>query len=231
MAPFFKTKTDPNHSQEIEWLSFSYKKHLRKFKSSRSRSSLTYPLNEGGAGRKGGQKQRERKYQQEEIHTSNQLFSEIWHNNEPFEITFVIDIQIERNFCNYCRNEFPRGPFLIVPYDIAIKPKERWKYLNRNRKSESEPLYLPSSAKKLTTRFYRIRRRCIFNRFPYFKAELLKHEHIALTKIHKKILKEQVDVSIWFEKGNKNSFILQDIACNNPERSSVMTTYASVSFL
>ena len=195
MAPSSKTKTDPNHSQKNERLSVSYKKHLRKFKSSRSRSSLTYPLNEGGAGRKSGQKRRERKYQQEEIHTSNQLFSEIWRNNKPFEITLVKDIPVERNFCNYCRNEFPRGPLLIVPYDVAINHKGRWKYLNWNRKSELEPLYLPSSAKKLTTRFYCIRR-CIFNRFPYFKAELLKHENIALTESHKKILKEQVDVSI-----------------------------------
>ena len=106
------------------------------------------------------------------------------------------DIPIERNFCNYCQNEFPRGPLLIVSYDIAIKHKERWKYSNRNRKSVSEPLYLPSSAKKLTTRFYCIRRRCIFNRFPYVTAELLKHENIALTESHKKILKEQLDVPI-----------------------------------
>ena len=51
-----------------------------------------------------------------------------------------------------------------------------------------------------------------------------KHENM-------KILKEQLDVSIWFEKGKKNGFILQDIAYNNPERSSVKTTYASVNFL
>ena len=61
---------------------------------------------------------------------------------------------IERNFCSYSQNEFPRGLLLIVPYDIAIKHKERWKDLNRNRKSESEQLYLPFYSKKLTARFY-----------------------------------------------------------------------------
>ena len=70
--------------------------------SSRSSSSLTYPFNAGGAGSKGDQKRRERKFQQEEIHTSNQLFSEIWHSNEPFEIALVKNIPIEKNFCNYC---------------------------------------------------------------------------------------------------------------------------------
>ena len=74
-------------------------------------------------------------------------------------------------------------------------------------------------------------KKMFFNRFPYFTAELLKHENIALTESHKKILKEQLDVSIWFEKGNKNGFILRDIAYNNPERSSVKTAYASVNFL
>ena len=97
-----------SHSVAVSEKEGILEKHLRKFKSSRSRSSLTYPFNAGGAGRKGGQKRRERKYQQEEIHTSNQLFSEIWHNNEAFEITLVKDIPIERNFCNYCQNEFPR---------------------------------------------------------------------------------------------------------------------------
>ena len=70
-----------------------------------------------------------------------------------------------------------------------------------------------------------------FQSISLLTAELLKHENIALTESHKKILKEQLDVSIWFEKGNKNGFILQDIAYNNPERSSVKTTYASVNFL
>ena len=105
------------------------------------------------------------------------------------------DIPTEKKSCSYCQNEFPLGPLLIVPYDIAIKHKERWKYFSWVRKSESEPLYLPSSAKKLTTRFYCIRRRCIFNRFSYFIAELLKHDR-KLIESHKKFLKEQLDVSI-----------------------------------
>ena len=60
-------------------------------------------------------------------------FFGIWHNNEPFEITLMKDIPIKRNFCSYYQNEFPRGPLLIVPYDIAVKYKEKWKFLNRNR--------------------------------------------------------------------------------------------------
>ena len=36
--------------------------YIRKFKNSRSRASITYPINTDGAGRKGGHKRRERTY-------------------------------------------------------------------------------------------------------------------------------------------------------------------------
>ena len=36
--------------------------HIRKFKNSRSRASITYTINADGAGRKGGHKRRERTY-------------------------------------------------------------------------------------------------------------------------------------------------------------------------
>ena len=45
-----------SHSVAVSEKEGILEKHLRKFKSSRSRSSLTYPFNAGGAGRKGGQK-------------------------------------------------------------------------------------------------------------------------------------------------------------------------------
>ena len=53
--------------------------HLRKFKNSRSRPSFTNPFNARGTSTKDDQKHRDRKYLQEEINTSNKLFSEIWH--------------------------------------------------------------------------------------------------------------------------------------------------------
>ena len=44
------------------------------------------------------------------------------------------------------------GPITTsVPFDISTKHKERWQYLNRNRISKLDPVYLPSS-KTPTTR-------------------------------------------------------------------------------
>ena len=84
------------------------------------------------------------------------------------------DIPIDRSLCAYCQKEFPRGPLAIVPFDIVAAHKERWMYMNRNRTSDALPLYIPSSAKKLTTKYYYICQNCIYNRFPYFTSQLVK---------------------------------------------------------
>ena len=52
-------------------------------------SAMTYPANEGGAGRKGGWQRKKRVYLSEpEVEnpskrTNSSPFSQIWHNNEP----------------------------------------------------------------------------------------------------------------------------------------------------
>ena len=161
----------------------------------RSRSAISYPMKANGAGRKGEQKRRERVYTQ--INTSNTMknpFTEIWHNNNPFVICFTTEVPTEKNRCGYCGKEFPIGVVAIRPFDIVIKHKERWQYLNRNRRSEQDPEYLPSSAKTPTTRFYCIRKKWIYNRFPYFTSALLEVDsEVSLTKSHKILIKEQLD--------------------------------------
>ena len=107
------------------------------------------------------------------------------------------NIPIERSLCIYCQKEFPRGPLAIVPIDIVVAHRERWMSMNRNRTSDTKPLYIPSSAKKLTTKYYYIRRNCIYNRFPYFTSQLIKiDDGVILLDSHKKMIKEQLDVSI-----------------------------------
>ena len=87
--------------------------------------------------------------------------------------------------------------FLVVPFDINVAYRERWMHMNRNRTCDTQPLYIPSSAKKLTTKYYCIRRNCIYNRFPYFISQLVKiDDGVTLLNSHKKIIKEQLDVSI-----------------------------------
>ena len=85
----------------------------------------------------------------------------------------------------------------MVPFDINVAHRERQMYMNRNHTSDTEPLYVPSSAEKLTTKYYCIRRNCIYNRFPYFISQLFRTDGgVTLLDSHKKIIKEQLDVSI-----------------------------------
>ena len=65
-------------------------------------------------------------------------------------------IPTERRLCAYYQKEFPRGPLAIVPLDIVLTHRERGTYMNRNRASDTESLYIPSSAKKLTIKYHSI---------------------------------------------------------------------------
>ena len=76
----------------------------------------------------------------------------------------VTQVSLNKNQCGYCGKKIPRGPLAIVPFDIVIEHKERWQYLNRNRTSELDPVYLPSSSKIPTARFYCIITKCIHSR-------------------------------------------------------------------
>ena len=114
-------------------------------------------------------------------------FTEIWHNNEPFMIFKLKDLPMERSLCAYCQKEFARSPLAIVPFDIIAAHRERWMYVNHYRTSDTEPLYIPSSAEKLTAKYYCIRLNCIYNRFPYFTSQLVKiNDGVILLDSHKK---------------------------------------------
>ena len=85
----------------------------------------------------------------------------------------------------------------IVPFDIVISHKERQLYLNQSRNADSQSLYIASSVKKLTNKYYCIRQKFIYKGFPYFTAQLLKvNDGTILTESHKKIIKDQLDVPI-----------------------------------
>ena len=132
---------------------------IAKFKSCRSRASITYIIKPGSEGRKGGQKRREWLYKEKKSCTQDNLqpFTEVWYNNEPLILTQFKDFPIDKNICAYCQNEFPRGQLVIVPFDIVLLHKEGKLYLNRNRSADSQPLYIASSVKMLTNKYYCIR--------------------------------------------------------------------------
>ena len=167
--------------------------HIAKFKSCRFRASIIYAIKPGSEGSKRGQKRRQRLYEEKKSCAQENL--------QPFTETLILtqvkDVPIDKNICAYCQNEFPRGHLAIVPFDIVISHKKRQLYLNRSRNADSQSLYIASSVKKLTNKYYYIRRKCIYNRFPYFTAQLLKvKDGTILTKSHKKIIKDQLDVPI-----------------------------------
>ncbi len=144
------------------------------------RSSITYLISAAGMGRKGEQRRRKRTYESASASSAPKLiistqrpFPEIWHNNEPFVATMVQEVSQDNNQCGQCRKEFPRGCLACIPYNVVLKHQERLQYLNRDRKKETDPLYLPSPGNKMTTKFYCIRKACILTRFPYFRQELL----------------------------------------------------------
>ena len=68
---------------------------------------------------------------EEKLHQENlQPFTEVLDNNEPFILTQVKDVPIDKNICAYCLNEFSQDYLASVPFDIVISHKERWLYLN-----------------------------------------------------------------------------------------------------
>lgn len=122
-------------------------------------------------------------------------FSEIWHNNEPMVLCYVNDIPKEKAKCESCKKDFPRGILSISPFDIAIKHEEKWKYVNRKRKGDTDPEYCVSPG--YTTRFYCVSSRCIIERFPYFQKELVEIPiEMSIKYGHKELLKRQLGLSL-----------------------------------
>lgn len=167
------------------------------------RSAITYPERKDGAGRKGGRKRNARIYLErpEDVIPAKKSdvspFTKVWHNNEPLVLTKVEAIPTEKSRCSYCGQEFPRGFLAILPFDVALSHRERWEYLNKERRDESDPIYLQSPAGRMTTKYYCVKRECVFKRFPYFQSELLSlPDDIQVRDSHKNLLREQLDVFI-----------------------------------
>ena len=145
-----------------------------------------------GAGRKGQVKRRKRNYDIVVSPTNQQnlprpVFTQIWHNNYPLELCSVREIP-EDKVCGYCQTAFPSlVPIKSIPYDIAIRHKEKWLYPNQK---SSTPSHFVS--RYFTYRYYCVKHDCIINRFPYFVKEILqKASDVNLDDSHLKLIKEQ----------------------------------------
>ena len=123
-------------------------------------------------------------------------FTEIWHNSKPLRVIQVGNIPENTCIYLYCGNEFPHGPIAVVPFDKALAHEERWKYLNHNRKNESDPEFLSCAMNKLTKRFYCISKECVYKRFPYFGANFFSYSGVDLAPSGKTLLRDHVDIQI-----------------------------------
>ena len=161
------------------------------------RSSLTYPQNDGGAGRKGGRKRKSRIYlppPEDAIprkKANDPPFTEIWHNNEPFLLAYTRDVPEGKSQCNHCGIEFPRNNLSVIPCNIVISHRERWRYWERQKKE-----FCSSPVGLKTTKYYCIKESCIKRRFPYFNKNLLDTTSVELKQGHKVLLRRELDVVV-----------------------------------
>ena len=155
------------------------------------RSCISYLTLAKGAGRKGEQKRRERAYSHHGTNESpvQSPFTEIWHNNHPLVICSLSQVPLTKKLVWLLWKRVSQRSIGNFLFDIVIKHKERWQYLNWNRTSELDPVYLPSSSKTPTARFYCIRTKSIHSRFHYFTSALLEvNSEVFLTGFHKKVI-------------------------------------------
>ena len=118
------------HSVAVAERDSFLKEFLEQVKSNRRKGNKFCSFNGlAGAGRKGQQQRRVRKYDsgtERKPSEGTSPFTEIWHNNKPLQVIRVRDIPENKCVCSYCGNEFPCGPIAVVQFDITLAHEERW---------------------------------------------------------------------------------------------------------
>ena len=124
--------------------------------------------------------------------------TEIWHNNEPFEIVLVGSIKSAKR-CEKCLLEFPKENDLInVPYDLGVKHRQRyqWPVYDSNVKPRKF-LRMEQSKFHKKDKFYCVNKNCILSHHPYFwKGKLSLGSGVQLKEGHKKLLRENLHFEV-----------------------------------
>ena len=121
------------------------------------------------------------------------MFSEIWHNKNPFNIVFTREEGKKSIKCESCTVEFPQGPLICIPQDVAVKHMERCLYPKKDEKGNL--IKMVPTWQKEAARFYCIRKACLLQRHPYFWRGMLRvDEHVRsrLKQGHLKVLEEEL---------------------------------------
>ena len=91
------------------------------------------------------------------------LYSEIHHNENPFELVFLVE-SVKR--CKSCHLDFCHRK-KVIPFDLIFSHKERWMYPVNGDWSNCRP------SQRETVRYYHASMKCLLTRFPYFTADYI----------------------------------------------------------
>lgn len=91
------------------------------------------------------------------------LYSEIYHNENLFELMFLSEGATR---CKSCHLDFCHRK-KVIPFDVIFSHKERWMYPIKGDWSNSKP------SQRETVRYYHASKKCLTSRFPYFSLEYI----------------------------------------------------------
>lgn len=91
------------------------------------------------------------------------LYSEIYHNENLFELMFLSEGATR---CKSCHLDFCHRK-KVIPFDVIFSHKERWMYPIKGDWSNSKP------CQRGTVRYYHASKKCLTSRFPYFSLEYI----------------------------------------------------------
>ena len=96
--------------------------------------------------------------------TSGPLYSEIHHNENKFELMFLVE---GAKRCKSCHLDFCHRK-KVIPFDVIFSYRERWMYPSNGDWSNCKP------SQRKTVRYYHASMKCLISRFPYFTADYIR---------------------------------------------------------
>ena len=100
----------------------------------------------------------------ETANTSEPLYSEIHHNENEFELMFLVE---GAKRCKSCHLVFCHRK-KVISFDVIFSHKERWMYPINGDWSNCKP------SQRETIRYYHASMKCLISRFPYFTADYIR---------------------------------------------------------
>lgn len=94
---------------------------------------------------------------------STPLYSEIYHNENLFELMFLSEGATRCKSCHlaFCHRR------KVIPFNVIFSHKEQWMYPVERDWSNCKP------SQRETVRYYHAPKKCLTSRFPYFTLEYI----------------------------------------------------------